>query len=164
VETGRFRRVTPSPRPLGILEEAAINALLAHGVVVIACGGGGIPVAWEGDRLVGVEAVIDKDLASSLLARRVQAQKLVILTSVEQAAVRYCCADERRLGVIGVDEARNYLAAGEFAPGSMGPKVEAAIDFLEHGGEECIITSTESVGRALNGEAGTHIVASAVAA
>ena len=164
VEPGRFRRVTPSPRPLGILEEAAINALLAQGVVVIACGGGGIPVAWEGDRLVGVEAVIDKDLASSLLARRVRAQKLVILTSVERAAVHYRRAGERSLGTISVDEARGYLAAGEFPPGSMGPKIEAAIDFVAHGGQECIITSTESIERALTGEAGTHIVAAAVPA
>jgi len=159
VEPGRFRRVMPSPRPLRILEEAAINALLAHGVVVIACGGGGIPVAWEGDQLIGVEAVIDKDLASSLLARRVHAQKLLILTSVEQAAVHYGRTDQRSLGTIGIDEARQYLAAGEFPSGSMGPKIEAAIDFIEHGGEECIITSTESAGRALTGVAGTHIVA-----
>jgi carbamate kinase len=159
VEPGRFRRIVPSPRPLKILEGTAISCLLEAGVVAIACGGGGIPVAWEGGRLVGVEAVIDKDLASSLLATHVGAHKLIILTSVERVAIHYGRADQQWLDTISIQQAREYQAAGEFPAGSMGPKIEAAIEFLEHGGEECIITSPECVARALQGEGGTHIVA-----
>jgi carbamate kinase len=155
---GRFRRVVPSPRPLEILESGAIASLLDAGVVVIACGGGGIPVAWEGDRLAGVEAVIDKDLASSLLARRVRAQRLVVVTSVERVALRYGRPGQRWLDRMTLAEARGWLAAGEFAAGSMRPKMEAAIEFLEHGGEECIVTSPEQAARALEGEGGTRIV------
>jgi carbamate kinase len=158
VEPGRFRRVVPSPHPIAILEQEAIIGLANAGVVVVACGGGGIPVAWEGERLVGVEGVVDKDLASSLLASNIGAQKLIIVTSVEQAAIRYGKPDQQWLGRITSEEARAYLAAGEFPPGSMGPKIEAAIDFVERGGEECIITSTERVANAVEGRAGTHIV------
>ena len=160
VEPGRWRRLVASPRPLRILEEEAIACLLAAGVVVIACGGGGIPVAWEGDRLVGVEGVIDKDLASSLLACGLRARRLIILTSVERVAVRYGRPGERRLDTLSAAEARAHLAAGEFPPGSMGPKIEAAVEFVESGGEECIITSAAQAARAVCGEAGTHIVAS----
>jgi len=158
IEPGRFRRVVPSPRPMCILEEEAISGLVKAGVVVIACGGGGIPVAWEGDRLTGVEGVIDKDLASSLLATRIRAHKLIIVTSVAQAAVRFGRPDQRWLGTVTLQEARDYLTAGEFPAGSMGPKIEAGIDFVAGGGEECIITSTENVARAIEGGAGTHIV------
>ena len=160
IEPGRWRRVVASPRPLRILESQAIAALLDAGVVVIACGGGGIPVAWEGDRLVGVEGVIDKDHASSLLARDLRAEKLIVVTSVSQAAVRFGRPDQRWLETITAGQARQYLEAGEFPPGSMGPKIEAAIDFVESGGAESIITSAEHVARAVRGEAGTHIVAS----
>ena len=160
VEPGRWRRLVASPRPLRILEEEAIACLLAAGVVVIACGGGGIPVAWEGDRLVGVEGVVDKDLASSLLARGLCARRLIILTSVERVALRFGRPGERWLDTVTVAEARQYLAAGEFPPGSMGPKIEAAVEFVEGGGEECIITSAAQVARAVGGRAGTHIVAS----
>lgn len=159
VQKGKFRRVVPSPRPLEIVESEAISSMLQAGVVVIACGGGGIPVAWEGDRLVGVEAVIDKDFASSLLATQIRAHKLIIVTSVEQAAIRYQQPGQQWLSTVTVPEARRYLAAGEFPRGSMGPKIEAAISFIEQGGEECIITSTERVADALEGRAGTHIVA-----
>lgn len=158
-EPGRFRRVVPSPRPRQILEGDAITCLLDAGAVAIACGGGGIPVAWEGDRLVGVEAVIDKDLASSLLATHIRAHKLIILTSVERVAVRFGRPDQRWLDSLTIPQAREYLAAGEFPPGSMRPKIEAAIDFIERGGEECIITSTEMAAAAVRGEAGTHILA-----
>ena len=158
-EPGRFRRVVPSPRPIEILEEEAIRSLLEAGVVVIACGGGGIPVAWENDRLIGVEAVIDKDLASGLLATRIRAHKLVILTSVEQVALCFGQPDQQWLGTITAAQARDYLAAGEFPSGSMGPKIEAGIEFIENGGEECIITSTEKVAEAVESNAGTHIVA-----
>jgi len=160
VEPGRWRRVVASPRPLRIMEQEAIARLVEAGIVVIACGGGGIPVAWEDGRLVGVEGVIDKDLASSLLARDLGAHKLIIVTSVERAALRFGRAEQCWLDTVTVRQAREYLAAGEFPAGSMGPKIEAGIEFVVHGGEECIITSTEHVMRALRGETGTHIVAS----
>jgi len=160
VEPGRWRRVVASPRPLRIVEIDAIARLLDAGFVVIAAGGGGIPVAWEDAKLVGVEGVIDKDLASALLARELRAEKLVIVTSVECVAIRFGYPDQCWLDTITVAQARDYLAAGEFPAGSMGPKIEAAIDFVSHGGKECIITSTERVAQAVNGAAGTHIVAS----
>jgi carbamate kinase len=160
IEPGRFRRVVASPRPIRILEEQAISRLVEAGVVTVACGGGGIPVAWEGDCLVGVEGVIDKDFAASLLARDLHAHKLIIVTSVAQAAIRFGSPGQLWLGVVTLPQAREYLAAGEFPPGSMGPKIEAGIDFVAQTGGECIITSTEYVARAVQGEAGTHIVAS----
>jgi carbamate kinase len=158
VDRGLFRRVVPSPHPLCILESHAISALLDAGVVVIACGGGGIPVAWDGDRLEGVEGVIDKDLASSLLATGIHAQRLLIVTSVNQAAIRYDRPDQRWLETITIEQARAYLNAGEFPAGSMGPKIEAGIEFIERGGQECIITSAERAADAIEGNAGTHIV------
>jgi carbamate kinase len=160
LEPGRFRRVVSSPKPLRILEEAAIARLMEAGMIVIACGGGGIPVAWEGDRLVGVEGVVDKDLASSLLARDLGADRLIIVTSVERVAVGFGRPEQRWLDRISIREARDYLARGEFPPGSMGPKIEAAIAFVESGGRETIITSTQHVIRAARGETGTHVVAS----
>lgn len=160
IETGRWRRVVASPRPIRILEEPAIRGLLNAGVVAIACGGGGIPVAWEGDRLVGVEGVIDKDFASSLLAQDLGAQRLIIVTSLDRVALGFGRPNQRWLDRLTVCEARRYLEAGEFSPGSMGPKIEAAIAFVDHGGAECIITSTEQAARAVCGAAGTHLVAS----
>jgi carbamate kinase len=159
IESGRWRRVVPSPRPLDILEKDSIAAMLSAGVVVIACGGGGIPVAWDGERLAGVEGVIDKDFASCLLAKQVRANRLIIVTSVDQVAVAFGKPGQKWISSIGVDDARRLLAAGEFPPGSMGPKIEAAIDFIENGGEECIITSTEKVAEAVEGGAGTHLIA-----
>jgi len=160
IEHGRWRRVVPSPRPVRILEEQAIARLVEAGVVVIACGGGGIPVAWRNGHLVGVEGVIDKDLASSLLARDLGAHKLIIVTSVERVALGFGRPDRRWLDRVTVRQAREYLAAGEFPQGSMGPKIEAGIEFVTQGGDECIITSAEQVARALRGDAGTHIVPS----
>lgn len=159
VESGKFRRVVPSPAPISVLEKDIVSQLAASGTVVIACGGGGIPVAWKGDSLVGVEAVIDKDRASSLLATQIQAQLLLIVTSVGQVAVRYHQPGQRWLDTLTVAQAREYLAAGEFPPGSMGPKIEAAIGFVERGGEECIVTSAEQVAQAISGGTGTRIVA-----
>jgi carbamate kinase len=160
IEPGRWRRVVASPHPLRILEEDAIACLMNARVVVVACGGGGIPVAWQGDRLVGVEGVVDKDLASSLLARNLHADKLIIVTSVDRAAIRFGRPEQLWLDCITVRQAREYLAAGEFPPGSMGPKIEAGIEFVEHGGRECIITCTARVAQAVSGGAGTHIVPS----
>ena len=159
IEKGRFRRVVPSPHPLDVLERNAISDLVESGAVVVACGGGGIPVAWEGNTLLGVEGVIDKDRASGLLATQIRASKLIIVTSVDQVAIRYHQPGQQWLGTLTVAEACAHLAADEFPPGSMGPKIEAAIDFIEKGGEECIITSTEQVAWALAGTAGTHIIA-----
>jgi carbamate kinase len=160
IEPGRWRRVVASPRPLRIMEEDAIRELVNAGVVTIACGGGGIPVAWEGRRLVGVEGVVDKDLASGLLARDLGAHKLIIVTSVERAALCFGRPGELWLDTLTIADAREYLARGEFPAGSMGPKIEAGIEFVAQGGEECIITSAEHVARALKGETGTHLVAS----
>jgi len=160
IERGRWRRVVASPHPLRIMEVEAIRSLLGAGVVAIACGGGGIPVAWEGDCLVGVEGVVDKDRASSLLARELGARKLIVVTSVDRVAIGFGRPGERWLDTVTTEQARGYLAAGEFPAGSMGPKIEAAIEFVEAGGEECIITCTEQVAPAMLGEAGTHIVAS----
>ena len=160
VEPGRWRRVVASPHPIAILEEDAIACLLNAGVVVVACGGGGIPVAWQGDRLVGVEGVVDKDLASSLLASNLHADKLVIVTSVDRVAIRFGQPNQQWLDRITVQQARDYLASGQFPAGSMGPKIEAGISFVEHGGRECIITCSERVADAVRGDAGTHIVPS----
>jgi carbamate kinase len=155
---GKFRRVVPSPRPVKILEEEAIRRLVDAGIVVIACGGGGIAVEWEDGRLVGVEGVIDKDFASSLLASGIGAHRLIIVTSVDRAAVRFGQPGQQWLDTISTAEARALLAAGEFPAGSMGPKIEAGVTFVERGGRECIITSAGQVARAVEGSAGTHIV------
>jgi carbamate kinase len=158
VDRGMYRRVVPSPHPLRVLESQPIALMLHAGVVVIACGGGGIPVAWDGDKLIGVEGVVDKDLASALLASAVGATRLVIVTSVDRVALHYGKPEQQWLASISIEQARRYLAAGEFPPGSMGPKVEAAIGFLERGGETCVITSAERLADAMMGREGTHIV------
>jgi carbamate kinase len=153
-----WRRVVPSPMPVRVVEVRAIETLLKAGCVVIAVGGGGIPVVEDDGSLRGVEAVIDKDHASRLLANAIGAPLFVISTAVERVALHFGATDERPLDTISVAEAREYLSAGHFPPGSMGPKIRAAIDFLENGGEEVIITNPESIGRALDGTAGTRIV------
>ena len=158
IEPGRFRRVVPSPRPLDVLEKNVICRMLQAGFVVIACGGGGIPVAWESNRLVGVEAVIDKDLASSLQARQLGADRFIIVTTVPQVALDYKKPGQQWLGSLRVSEAKHYLEQGEFPPGSMGPKIAAGIEFLEAGGRECLITSPERVQAALAGRDGTRIL------
>jgi carbamate kinase len=159
-DAGRgFRRVVPSPRPLQVVEEDAIRILLEHGVVVIAAGGGGVPVRrTETGELLGVEAVIDKDHASSLLARGLGARLLVILTAVDFVYRRFGRPDREPLPRLDVAMARRLLEEGEFAPGSMGPKIEAAIEFLEAGGEEVLITLPENLADALEGKTGTRIV------
>ena len=155
---GKFRRVVPSPRPVKIVEEDAIARLVDAGTVVIACGGGGIPVEWKDGSLVGVEGVIDKDFSSSLLASGIGADRLVIVTSVERAALHYGQPGETWLDSITTAEARALLGSGEFAAGSMWPKIDAGVAFVESGGRECIITSAERVAQALEGRAGTRIV------
>jgi carbamate kinase len=161
-DAGRgYRRVVPSPRPVRIVELEAIRALLEAGLVVVAAGGGGIPVVEdEPGRYHGVEAVIDKDLASAHLAASLGVPLLAITTGVERVAVHFRQPDQRDLGRVTLSEMRAYLAAGEFPEGSMGPKVRAAIDFLERGGEEVIITSLGCLEPAIAGPdgAGTHIL------
>jgi len=159
-DAGRgFRRVVPSPRPLQVIEEEAIRILLRHGVVVIAGGGGGIPVVRTATgELQGVEAVIDKDRVSALLASRLNARLLIILTAVESVCRSFGQAEEEAIPQLDVDTAKRLLVAGEFPPGSMGPKIEAAIDFLERGGKEVLVTLPERLADALERRAGTLIV------
>jgi carbamate kinase len=157
-DSGRgWRRVVPSPDPKGIVEEEAIKLLVESGAIVIASGGGGIPVVKQAGKLVGVEAVIDKDLAGERLATAVKANILLILTDVDGAALNYGTAEERFIGSMTTSEASRYLADGHFAAGSMGPKVLAAIRFLENGGQSCLIASLERAWEALQDEAGTRI-------
>jgi carbamate kinase len=154
-----WRRVVPSPAPIRIVQQDVILTLVRAGFTVIGVGGGGIPVVEnEKGELVGVEAVIDKDLASALLAYRVGADLLLISTDVEKVALNFHKPDESWLDRMNIPEARRYLAEGHFAKGSMAPKIEAAIDYLEHGGKRVIITDTENMVNALNGLTGTHIL------
>jgi carbamate kinase len=161
-DAGRgWRRVVPSPAPLRIVELDAIRALLDDGFVVVSVGGGGIPVVADpnGD-LTGVAAVIDKDLACSLLATGIGAELLLITTAVDRVSVDFGTDEERPLDRLTLAEAKAYLAEGRhFAEGSMAPKIRAVIGFLEQGGGRAIVTDPESVERALAGEAGTTITA-----
>lgn len=159
-DSGRgYRRVVPSPQPLEIVEWRAIEKAIDSGAIVIAVGGGGIPVIRLSDgTLKGVEAVIDKDRASSVLARQLGAQVLVILTQVEKVAINYGKPNQIDLDLLTVADAKRYLEQGEFAPGSMGPKIEAAIEFLEAGGEEVVITLPELLYEGVQGRRCTRIV------
>ncbi|HDS45692.1 MAG TPA: carbamate kinase [Methanomicrobia archaeon] len=157
-DSGRgWRRVVPSPRPMRIIETALIKELVQAGTIVVACGGGGIPVATENGTLRGVDAVIDKDLASSLLAVQLKATVLMFLTTVDQVALNYNSPQQVDLDRLSLAEARQYLSEGQFPAGSMGPKIEAAIEFVERGGEQAIVCKPESVVEALAGRAGTVI-------
>ncbi|MEU4533905.1 carbamate kinase [Streptosporangium sp. NPDC023825] len=153
-----WRRVVASPEPLEILDAPAVAALVAAGFTVVAAGGGGVPVTRDGEgRLAGVEAVIDKDLAAAVLARAVRATVLVIATDVPRAVVGFGTPRARPLGHVTAAELRVLHAAGHFAGGSMGPKVEAALRFVEQGGDRSVITSLEDMGAALTGETGTVV-------
>lgn len=161
-DAGRgFRRVVPSPDPRAIVEADAIGELLARGYTVIAAGGGGIPVVRKGKRRSGVNAVIDKDLSAERLASDIGADVLLMLTGVDRVAVDFGTPRQRPLPTVTVDEAREYLAEGQFPPGSMGPKVTAAIRFVEAGGARAIITSPRWAARALAGTHGTQVVPAA---
>jgi len=160
-DAGRgWRRVVPSPKPIEVLELPAVKTLLKAGTAVITVGGGGIPVYDTGDRqFKGVAAVIDKDFASSLLAKEIGADLLLISTAVEKVALNFGKPDEKWLDKMTLAEAKQYLAEGtHFAKGSMAPKIEAIIWFLESGGKQALITDPENIGRALKGETGTWIV------
>jgi carbamate kinase len=158
-DAGRgYRRVVPSPQPLEIVEIEAIRRLLKAGAIVIAAGGGGIPVTREWDQsLHGVEAVIDKDLASSLLARMLGFETLVIVTRVEKVALHYRKPAQRDLDDVTADELARYAEEGHFPSGSMGPKIQAAIEFIRGGGSRVIITAPERLSEAIAGETGTHV-------
>jgi carbamate kinase len=161
-DAGRgWRRVVASPAPLRIVEEDAIRTLVDGGFVVVAVGGGGIPVVADAEgNLTGVAAVIDKDLGCALLATRIDAELLLITTAVEQVSLDYGTPEQRTVARMTLAEAKERLAEGRhFATGSMAPKIEAVIQFLEHGGSTALITDPGSVERALAGETGTWIVA-----
>jgi carbamate kinase len=157
-DAGRgWRRVVASPLPKQIVERDAIHSLIAQGFVVISSGGGGIPVIENEGELIGVEAVIDKDFAGSLLANSIGADLLLISTAVEKAALNFGKPNQQWLDRITLAEAAKYLAEGHFAKGSMGPKVQAIIWFLQRGGKQALITNPENIERALKGETGTWI-------
>lgn len=153
-----WRRVVPSPEPIDIIEKEGINALIESGAVVIASGGGGIPVAKNGDgSLEGIDAVIDKDRAGVVLAKTVGAEKFVILTDVEKVCLRYNTPEQTELDGFTVEEGEKLMEEGHFLKGSMGPKVEAALEFAKWSGRAAIITSLRSAGEALKGKTGTFI-------
>ncbi|HVN33370.1 MAG TPA: carbamate kinase [Thermoanaerobaculaceae bacterium] len=158
-DAGRgWRRVVASPMPVAIIERDAIKRLIDDGFTVIAVGGGGIPVVEnERHELVGVAAVIDKDHASALLASTIQADLFIISTAVEKVALNFNKPDQRWLDRLTLEQARRYLAEGHFAKGSMQPKIEAVIRYLDNGGREALITNPENIGKALEGMTGTRI-------
>ena len=154
-----WRRVVASPEPRQVVDAPAVQALVEAGFVVVANGGGGIPVVQDPDgTLRGVEAVIDKDLGAALLARTVAADVLVIATDVPQAVLRYGAPDAEPVGRVTVAEMRKLAAEGHFASGSMGPKVDAACRFVEHGGTRAVITSLDHIVDAITGDGGTVVV------
>ena len=157
-DAGRgWRRVVASPKPLRIIERDSVRSLLDQGHIVVSGGGGGIPVAMEGDRYIGVEAVVDKDLVAAIIARDLSADKLVILTGVDQVFVDFGKPTQRPIPRMTAAQARAYMAEGQFPAGSMKPKIEAALGYLESGGKEVVITSIEKLAEALEGKSGTAI-------
>jgi carbamate kinase len=159
-DSGRgWRRVVPSPLPIRIVQGDAIQALIDAGFVVIGVGGGGIPVIEEdGGDLVGVEAVIDKDFASSILATSINADLFLISTAVEKVALNFNKPNQMWIDAMTLTEAKQFLAEGHFAKGSMEPKIKAIIGYLERGGKEALITNPDNIERALEGKTGTRIV------
>ncbi len=158
-DAGRgYRRVVASPSPAEIIEIGAIRSLVESGQLVIACGGGGIPVTLQGNHLKGASAVIDKDFASELLAEELDADFLIILTAVEKVAINFGKPEEKWLDDITTDEARKYIGEGHFAPGSMLPKVQAAVKFADSKeGRNALITLLEKAKEGILGKTGTHI-------
>ena len=157
-DSGRgWRRLVPSPDPIEILERKQILSLLSNGFLPVCSGGGGIPVVKSNGFYEGVDAVIDKDLASSVLASSINARRLVILTDVENAFLAYGKPEQEAIGIVNLDKITAYSESGAFAKGSMGPKITAAIRFIRSGGKEAIITSLDNAKAALAGKAGTII-------
>jgi len=158
-DSGRgLRRVVASPLPKAIIEADAIRTLVEAGFVVIAAGGGGIPVTFEDGHLAGIDAVIDKDFSAERLATALRAEVLMLLTGVDRVALDFGTPTERTVDELTLEDAKRHLDEGQFAPGSMGPKVAAAIRFLERGGKTAIITSPKRAAGALAGRNGTRIV------
>jgi carbamate kinase len=158
-DSGRgYRRVVASPKPIKIVEKDAIEALVDKDIIVITAGGGGIPVIENNGKLEGAEAVIDKDFASALLAAEINADYLFILTGVEQVAIHFGTPKQQNLFEMTVEDALQYMEEGHFPKGSMGPKIEAAILFLQKGGKNVVITSIDKLEDALSGKTGTRIV------
>ncbi len=159
-DAGRgFRKVVPSPRPIDIVPKHIMSELVASGKIVIAGGGGGIPVIINGRGLFqGVEAVIDKDYTSGLIARETRADLFIILTNVPQVCLNFATPKEKPIFEMTVDEAKEQLAKEQFPPGSMGPKIEAAIDYIEGGGKEVLITSVSHLKAAMINRSGTRII------
>lgn len=154
-----YRRVVPSPLPLEIINKDVIKKLIKENFIVIAAGGGGIPVIYRKNKtLKGVPAVIDKDRTAAILAKDIKADLLMILTAVEKVCLNYGEENQKALDILTVKEAKKYLKEGHFPDGSMGPKIEAAIDFLEHGGKEVIICDLVKADEALKGKTGTKII------
>jgi carbamate kinase len=153
-----YRRVVASPRPITIVEKREIRHLIQSGFIVIACGGGGIPVIRERRGFHGVDAVIDKDLASAKLAEEIGVDIFVIATDVEGVAQGYGSSEQHFLRKLTVGEAGHLSRRGEFPPGTMGPKIEAAVQFMRSGGKRAVITSLEAIERAVTGTAGTEIL------
>jgi len=157
-DSGRgWRKVVPSPIPDSIIESPIINDLVRNGEIVIASGGGGIPVVKEDNKIHGVEAVIDKDRAGCLLAEEIESDIFLVLTDVSNAYINYGEEDEEAIGEISIDDMQEHIEKGHFGEGSMKPKVQAAVDFVKNGGQKAIITSIEKVSEAVHGEAGTRI-------
>lgn len=159
-DAGRgWRKVVPSPKPIDIVEADLVKLALDNQAILIAAGGGGIPVYYQDDKLVGLEAVIDKDFAAAKLAEIIEADVLLILTAVDTVKINYGQPDEQSISQMTLDQARQYIADGQFAPGSMLPKVEASIKFVSTGGgRQAIITTPEGALAALDGQIGTKIV------
>ena len=159
-DSGRgYRRVVASPLPQRIINMEIVKSLVKEGACVIAAGGGGVPAYYDGhDNIKGVEAVIDKDYTSSLIAGELKAELFVILTNVEQVAIHFGKKTQKNLSRVRLKELKRYQEKGHFPAGSMGPKIKAAIDFIENGGKEVIVTSPKELIRAIKGQTGTHIV------
>ncbi len=158
-DSGRgYRRVVPSPIPLDIIEKDTIKLLVDKGVIVISVGGGGIPVyITSKGKIESIDGVVDKDLASYVLANSIDADQLIMLTFVEKVALNFNKPNQEWLDHMSLNEAKKYLSEGHFAPGSMRPKIESAIKFLEKSGKKVIITSIDKLPQAMKGKAGTHI-------
>lgn len=157
-DSGRgYRRMVPSPDPKQLVESETVQTLVESGVIVIACGGGGIPVVQVDGALSGVEAVIDKDLAAERLATAVDASRLAIMTDVDGVFVNYGREDQRFLAKVSRADLAKYFGSGQFAPGSMAPKVEAVLRFLDHGGDSAVVGFLGSLKDAVQGRAGTQI-------
>jgi len=159
-DSGRgFRRIVASPRPIDIIEKEEIADMAHKDFVVIACGGGGIPVIRDEEGcLKGVPAVIDKDFAAEKIGSFIGAELLLLITPVDRVAINFGTPEQKSISKMTLEEAERYFSEGHFAPGSMGPKIEASIQFLRSGGKKAIITSLDCIESAIKGEAGTEII------